>query len=162
MKILGYTDEKNECDKCGKIELKGVYVIETKEKSIKHLGCTCINHAIEMDENDKKLLKSAKSKRINAISMFDNALKQLTESNEIAVKHGKKLDTEILKLENDIQLKRVEEKEMNDLINFNNGTKERVNYMIHGNVNKDVEEKVKFTEVSSPSKKINKITTRKD
>ena len=108
------------------------------------------------------LLKSAKSKRINAISMFDNALKQLTESNEIAVKHGKKLDTEILKLENDIQLKRVEEKEMNDLINFNNGTKERVNYMIRGNVNKDVEEKVKFTEVSSPSKKINKITTRKD
>ena len=41
MKILGYTDSRNECD-CGKTNLKGVYVVETNNGDVLHLGSSCV------------------------------------------------------------------------------------------------------------------------
>lgn len=63
-KILGFTDSHNECDRCGKTELKGTYTIETYEGSIFHLGSTCIGKMMEYStKQTNSLIKSELKKR---------------------------------------------------------------------------------------------------
>lgn len=41
MKILGFTEDVTSCDCCGKVELKGTYVMEDENLNIFYYGTTC-------------------------------------------------------------------------------------------------------------------------
>ena len=58
MKILGFTDAVNECDLCGKSELKGTYCLEDFNGNVYHYGVTCGANAAGM--TSKELSKEAK------------------------------------------------------------------------------------------------------
>ena len=69
-KINGYTDSHNECDRCGKTNLKGTYNIDTNDGNNFHLGSSCIKKAYQMNgkeltnkiNEDEKLRMSAAKK----------------------------------------------------------------------------------------------------
>lgn len=51
-KILGVTDAINHCDRCGRTELKRVYVIETAAGETYSLGSQCIRKAYQMTQRE--------------------------------------------------------------------------------------------------------------
>lgn len=63
--IKGYTDSINECDCCGKENLKGTYIMVSEYEEIKHFGSSCAIKAnpflkeeiISKDKQLKKILK---------------------------------------------------------------------------------------------------------
>lgn len=80
-KVLGFTDSHNECDRCGKTELKGTYVIETFEGEILHLGSTCIGRLMEYSNSQtntfiKKELRERNNEMKQAIQQ---ATKHITD-----------------------------------------------------------------------------------
>ena len=76
MKILGYTDTKNECD-CGKTGLKGVYVVETFEGAVLNLGSSCVKKNWNLTQTEfTSKVNEAKENRRNERTEF------LSEANE--------------------------------------------------------------------------------
>lgn len=55
-KINGFTDSHNQCDRCGKSELKGTFHITTEQGQDFHIGSSCIKSAWQM--NDAEFKKS--------------------------------------------------------------------------------------------------------
>lgn len=51
-KINGYTDSHNQCDRCGKSELKGTYHITTESGHDYHIGSSCIKSAWQISAKD--------------------------------------------------------------------------------------------------------------
>ncbi len=63
-KILGFTDSRCECDRCGKTNLKGTYCIETPDQGLLYLGSTCISRLMEYSSKETtKFIKSEKELR---------------------------------------------------------------------------------------------------
>lgn len=55
-KINGFTDAYNQCDRCGRSELKGTYNITTEQGQNFNIGSSCIKSAWQM--NDKEFEKA--------------------------------------------------------------------------------------------------------
>lgn len=70
MRILGFTDEVTYCDLCGKMELKGTYVIETDNGEILHYGSTCASKIIDKEISTIK----ADVKKIELINEIDTQI----------------------------------------------------------------------------------------
>ena len=70
MRVLGFTDEVTYCDLCGKMELKGTYVIETDNGEIQHYGSTC---ASKITDKDISTIK-AEVKKIELINEIDTQI----------------------------------------------------------------------------------------
>lgn len=51
-KILGITNERSECDRCGRTALQKVYVIETDTGEEFSLGSSCIRKAYQMTQRE--------------------------------------------------------------------------------------------------------------
>ncbi len=67
-RIIGYTDSVNECDCCGKTELKGTYCVEIDGVEL-YYGSVCAfkNHGITLDEQKEakdKFTKAQKNKKL--------------------------------------------------------------------------------------------------
>jgi len=63
LQILGYTQEIQVCDRCGKSELKGTYAIDV-EGEIIYLGSSCIAKRFEMTDKEVTLFISAEKNRL--------------------------------------------------------------------------------------------------
>lgn len=66
--IIGYTDSINECDCCGKTELKGTYCVEVDGVEL-YYGSVCAfkNHGITIEEQKEakaKFTKEQKNKKL--------------------------------------------------------------------------------------------------
>ena len=61
-KIIGYTDSINECDCCGKTELKGTYCIELDGDEL-YYGSVCAFKAQGLTMDEQKDLRAALSKQ---------------------------------------------------------------------------------------------------
>jgi len=90
MKILGYTDGKNECD-CGKTGLKGVYIVETFEGTVLNLGSSCVKKNWDLTQTEfTSKVNEAKENRRNerdefmreANNAFNSVVKQYPEANK--------------------------------------------------------------------------------
>lgn len=68
--IIGYTDSINECDCCGKKELKGTYCIDLDGVEL-YYGSVCAfkNHGLSME--DQKELKSIFNKKQKNQKLYD-------------------------------------------------------------------------------------------
>ena len=64
-KILGVTTERSHCDRCGRSNLKKVYVIETVEGQEFCLGSQCIRKAYQMTQ--KELTSKSKEDKRRAV-----------------------------------------------------------------------------------------------
>ena len=53
-KIIGFTDKVNECDCCGKTELKGTYCISIDGNEF-YYGSTCALNTIKVSSDDIKI-----------------------------------------------------------------------------------------------------------
>ena len=51
-KINGFTDSHNQCDRCGRSELKGTYHITTENGQDFHIGSSCIKSAFQMNTKE--------------------------------------------------------------------------------------------------------------
>lgn len=75
MRVLGFTDFYNNCDCCGRNNLKGTYAVESSTGYIYHFGSTCVSKK-EWFNNDISLKNQcdeyALEIKIKAIEMFDN------------------------------------------------------------------------------------------
>jgi hypothetical protein len=56
-KIIGFTDSVNECDCCGKQNLKGTYCVNIDGKEF-YYGSKCASNAIGLDEREIKSIDS--------------------------------------------------------------------------------------------------------
>lgn len=70
VKIIGYTDSVNECDCCGKTELKGTYCMDIDGTEL-YYGSVCAfkNHGLTVDE--QKELKKAFTKELKNKTLYD-------------------------------------------------------------------------------------------
>jgi len=64
-KIIGYTDSINECDCCGKIDLKGTYCVEIDGEQLNY-GSVCAFKVQGITYDDQKEIKKTFVKRIKA------------------------------------------------------------------------------------------------
>ena len=71
IKVLGFTESHTTCDRCGKSELKGTYVISANN-SILYLGSSCVSHKFEMSASELKdsvtAIHAEMKLKINAIN----------------------------------------------------------------------------------------------
>jgi ribosome-binding protein aMBF1 (putative translation factor) len=63
IQILGFTESHNECDRCGKTELKGTYAIDI-DGAIMYLGSSCISHRFGMSNNEVGRFITSEKKRL--------------------------------------------------------------------------------------------------
>jgi hypothetical protein len=70
-KIIGFTDKVNECDCCGKTDLKGTYAIDVDGQEM-YYGSVCAANTIGVDT---KAIKKAVS-QIKTIENIDLAMSQ--------------------------------------------------------------------------------------
>ena len=103
-KIIGFTDKVNECDCCGKTELKGTYCISIDGNEF-YYGSTCASNTInvssdeikkevkkiELEKNIDVLVADAKSEysKRNALKL---ALKKGFDKVDFFLKYGKVSD----------------------------------------------------------------------
>lgn len=100
-KIIGFTDKVNECDCCGKTELKGTYCISIEGNEF-YYGSTCSSNTIKVssDEIKKKVKKIELEKNIEIlvseakyeyakIKVLKLALKKGFDKIEFFLKYGK-------------------------------------------------------------------------
>lgn len=103
-KIIGFTDKINECDCCGKTELKGTYCISIDGNEF-YYGSTCASNTINISSDEIKkevkkieLEKSIKEMVLNAKfeyqqnKVFKLAIKKGINKDEFLLKHGKIID----------------------------------------------------------------------
>jgi hypothetical protein len=107
--IIGFTDSVNECDCCGKTELKGTYCIELDGVEL-YYGSVCAfkSHGLTIDEQ-KEMKKSFNAKlknenKLNAmelehngtehslVKMFDFVIKKGLDLASFLTKYGKIVD----------------------------------------------------------------------
>lgn len=72
MKILGRTDERTTCDKCGKQHLKVTVAIELDDNSVVYYGTTCAAKALRA--TGIKTSKSALDTTVRAIALANKWL----------------------------------------------------------------------------------------
>lgn len=105
-RIIGFTDSINECDCCGKTELKGVYVIADELDNELYFGRICGAKAAKIDvktlENTIKTIKTNKELENavkNAKSKYDECkiIKSLNRLgitiNDFILKYGRFVET---------------------------------------------------------------------
>lgn len=68
--IKGFTDSINECDCCGKQNLKGTYIMLSEFEEIKHFGSSC---AIKANPSLKEEIVS-KDKQLKKLLQIDGGL----------------------------------------------------------------------------------------
>jgi len=82
MQILGYTESTTACDCCGKVNLKGTYVMDDNQGGIFNYGVTCGANAINITVKDLK----KEIKLIEAVENTDEAMTTAkTESSKFKV-----------------------------------------------------------------------------
>jgi len=71
MTVLGFTDENTCCDRCGKMNLKGTFVIEDADRTI-FLGSDCVKKAYQMTDKEvtAKVSEATKGQRELAQTEF--------------------------------------------------------------------------------------------
>lgn len=104
-KINGFTDSHNQCDRCGKAELKGTFHITTESGQDFHIGSSCIKSAWQMNTKEfeakwfatyKQRLSIAKNEFFNAVESISPTSKTTKEEytlidsarKSIALKYG--------------------------------------------------------------------------
>lgn len=70
MKILGYTEATTSCDCCGKVNLKGTYVMDDNQGGIFNYGVNCGANAINTSVKDLK----KEVKLIQVVENIDQAM----------------------------------------------------------------------------------------
>ena len=103
-KIIGFTDKVNECDCCGKTELKGTYCIYIDGNEF-YYGSTCASNTIKVSSDDikKEVKKIELEKSINEMvlnakfeyqqnKVFKLAIKKGITKVEFLLKYGKIVD----------------------------------------------------------------------
>lgn len=76
VKILGFTDEWTECDRCGKNELKGTYSVLINGNEY-HLGSSCIAKTMDLSDSKGKTFINNERKRI-----IDEMKEEVKEKNK--------------------------------------------------------------------------------
>ena len=64
-KIIGYTDSINECDCCGRVDLKGTYCVELDGEEL-YFGSICAFKVHGITEDEQKEMKKTFVKRVKA------------------------------------------------------------------------------------------------
>jgi len=103
-KIIGFTDKVNECDCCGKTELKGTYCISIDGNEF-YYGSTCASNTINVstDEIKKEVKKINLEKSIDEMvlnakfkhqqnKVFKLAIKKGINKNNFLLKYGQIID----------------------------------------------------------------------
>ena len=65
IQILGFTEERTTCDRCGRSELKGTYTIDVEGVEL-NLGSSCISKRFEMTEKEVRNFVSSEKKRLQS------------------------------------------------------------------------------------------------
>lgn len=68
-KIVGYVDSINECDCCGRVDLKGTYCVEIDGEQLNY-GSTCAFKVHGITEDEQKEMKKTFKKRMRASEKF--------------------------------------------------------------------------------------------
>lgn len=103
-KIIGFTDKVNECDCCGKTELKGTYCISIDGNEF-YYGSTCASNTIKVSSDDikKEVKKIELEKTISQLvveatneylqnKVVKLALKKGFNKSDFLLKYGKVID----------------------------------------------------------------------
>jgi len=104
IKIIGFTDKVNECDCCGRTELKGTYCISIEGNEL-YYGVTCAANVtnyttevikkevkkIEIEKNIAELVSEAKYQHLQN-KVFKLALKKGISKSEFLLKYGEVID----------------------------------------------------------------------
>ena len=88
-KIIGFTDKVNECDCCGKTELKGTYCISIDGNEF-YYGSTCASNTIKVSSDDikKEVKKIELEKSINEMVLNAKFEYQQNKVFKLAIKKG--------------------------------------------------------------------------
>ncbi len=103
-KIIGFTDKVNECDCCGRTELKGTYCISIDSNEL-YYGVTCAANAvgstskdikeqvkkIDLEKNIHDLVTEATNEYLKN-KVIKLALKKGIDKSEFLLKYGKVVD----------------------------------------------------------------------
>lgn len=88
-KIIGFTDKVNECDCCGKTELKGTYCILIDGNEF-YYGSTCASNTINISKEEikKEIKKIELEKLINEMVLNANNEYLKNKVFKLAIKKG--------------------------------------------------------------------------
>ena len=104
IKIIGFTDKVNECDCCGRTELKGTYCISIEGNEL-YYGVTCAANVtnyttevikkevkkIELEKNINQLVVEATNEYLKN-KVVKTALKKGISKSEFLLKYGEVID----------------------------------------------------------------------
>ncbi len=94
-KIIGYTDSVQECECCGKTELKGTYCLEIDGVEL-YYGSTCAFKVHGVSNDEKKEAVNAFKKAAKNKSLYDQHIAPLKKELSEKLKNGFTTDYENL------------------------------------------------------------------